>query len=118
MPLDPQELASTVEALHDAVLRRLSWSVLKDFEHSWRDNLPLKDAQIIIDSLVSSYVKGMMAFTENDFKKSAEYMKTFSMPEEIWDLLASVTTAETWENVPFHPHHESGCPACDKFVRH
>lgn len=117
MPLNPHELASTVEALHDAVLRRLSWSVLKDFEKSWRDLISLKDAKTIIDSLVSSYGKSMMTFKEADFLKSPDYDSMFSMPDEVWDLLASLTTAETWDEVPFHTEHNEGCPVCDKFRR-
>jgi len=117
LPLNPHELASTVEALHDAVLRRLSWSVLKDFEKTWRDNLSLEDAQTIIDSLVSSYAKGMMAFKESDFDKAPAYDKMFSMPDEIWDLLAVFTGAKSWDEVPFHDDHDTGCPVCDKFRR-
>lgn len=116
MPLTPQELASTVEALHDAVLRRLSWSVLKDFEGSWRDNLTLEDAQTILDSMVAAYAKGMMAFTEGTFRKSADYLTMFTFPDEIWDLLAEVTKAKTWDEVPFH-EERTDCPACEKFKR-
>lgn len=118
MPLSPQELASTVEALHDAVLRRLSWSVFKDFEDSWRDMLSLDNAQTIIDTLVSSYVKGMMAFQEASFDKSPTYIDMFSMPDEIWDLLAGITTATEWDEVPYHKRHTTGCVACEKFKRH
>lgn len=117
LPLDPHELASTVEALHDAVLRRLSWSVLRDFKETWRDNLSLEDAQTIIDTLVSSYAKGMMAFKETDFEKAPDYDRMFSMPEEVWDLLAVFTKAETWSDVPFHEDHDTDCPVCDKFRR-
>ena len=117
MPLNPNELASTVEALHDAVLRRLSWSVLKDFEGSWRNQLSLDDAQTIINTLVSSYAKGMMAFQEGDFTKAPNYTDMFSMPDEIWDLLAEFTKATSWNEVAFHQDHTHGCPICDKFRR-
>lgn len=116
VPLDPQELASTVEALHDAILRRLSWSVYEEHE-AWR-NLPLENVQVILDSMVSAYGKGMMAFGEGAFKKSQDYGDHFSMPEVIWDMLAKLSYAETWDDVPFHTKHDPDeCEACKKINR-
>ena len=55
---------------------------------------------------MSSYVKGMMAFQESDFTKAPDFDRMFSMPEEIWDMLAVFTKAATWDDVPFHDDHE------------
>lgn len=113
LKLEPQELASTVEALHDAIIRRLSWSVLAQYKE-WR-RLPIADLQTILDSMVSSYGKGLMAFNTAGFKKNADYVSTFSLPEEMWDLLHAVTMAKSWDDIPFHDRHDGkSCGICYK----
>lgn len=47
-----------------------------------------------------------MAFQESDFTKAPDFDRMFSMPEEIWDMLAVFTKAATWDDVPFHDDHE------------
>jgi hypothetical protein len=46
------ELASTIEALHDAILRRMKWCTSSEYTH-WR-NLQLDTVQSVVDSLVSA----------------------------------------------------------------
>jgi hypothetical protein len=111
--LTPHELASTVEALHDAILRRLSWSVLEEFK-GWR-NLDLKVVQTVINTEVSAYGKCMMDFDAGKFEKDPMYREQFSIPGEAWDWITAITLAEEWSDVPFHP--EDDCPMCGKFAR-
>ena len=111
--LSSHELASTVEALHDAIIRRLSWSVLEDFK-DWR-NLDLKIVQTILDTLVSAYGICMMDFDSGKFEKDPMYREQFSLPDETWHWLGLITLAETWDDVPFHP--EDDCPMCQKVLR-
>jgi hypothetical protein len=113
--LEPQELASVVEALHDAILRRLSWSVL-EVHKGWRE-LPIRHAQTIIDASVSAYVKGMMMFTSANFDKNPDYRVEFSFPDKVWDTLTEFTQAKSWNDVPFHGTHGDRCPVCRKFNR-
>ena len=109
--LTPGQLAATVEALHDAVLRRIGWSISHDV--SWR-RLDLVIAQEIVNLLISSYTTAMMLYREEDFLKHPAFEKEFSFPDEVWELLAVFTTAESWDEVPHHDSHGQGCTLCEK----
>ncbi len=109
--LTPGELAATVEALHDAVLRRIGWSI--SHEVSWR-SLDLVIAQEVINLLISSYTKAMMVYREEDFGKLAEFEVEFGFDDTIWDLLANFTKASDWSEVPLHEFHGQGCALCEK----
>ncbi len=109
--LTPAELAATVEALHDAVLRRIGWSI--SHEVSWR-SLDLVIAQEVVNLLIASYTKAMMLYREEDFGKFAEFEGHFSFSQEIWDLLAEFTKASDWSDIPIHQFHGQGCSLCEK----
>ena len=108
--LSVAELASLIEALHDAILRRLRWCVSPDFQH-WR-NLEIETVQAVMNSLVSTYTKAMMVWGESDFYKSKMFEDTFTMSDEIWDLLADITKATDWNGVPYHENHLRDCDFC------
>ena len=98
------------------MLRRLSWSVLKRHQ-AWRE-LPLREAQVIIDAGVSAYIKGMMMFATGDFDRNPDYGKEFEFPAEVWDVLSGFTAAKKWNDIPFHdPHPVEVCNVCRKFDR-
>jgi hypothetical protein len=112
LTLTPQELTSTIEALHDGLLRRTRWATSPDFLH-WR-NLDIGIAQIVIDSMTSSYTKAMMVYRETDMAKLPEYEEAFLLPDDVFDMLAEITKATSWDQVPYHRFHKSGCNFCDK----
>jgi len=109
--LTPGELSANVEALHDAVLRRIGWSISRDL--SWR-KLDLVIAQEVINLLISAYSKAMMLYREEDFPKLDEFEKVFGFSDAIWELLATFTKASDWSEVPYHTVHEENCDLCDK----
>ncbi len=109
--LTPGELAATVEALHDAVLRRIGWSISHDV--SWR-RLELPIAQGIVNLLISAYTKAMMHYQEEDFAKHPEFEVEFAFSDEVWELLATFTKASSWDEVPYHDSHGQGCTLCEK----
>lgn len=109
--LTPGELAATVEGLHDAVLRRIGWSI--SHEVSWR-SLELVIAQEVVNLLISAYTKAMMLYREEDFGKHAEFEVEFSFSDEIWALLADFTKASSWAEVPLHTYHGQDCDLCEK----
>lgn len=107
----PGELAATVEALHDAVLRRIGWSI--SLEASWR-SLDLVVAQEVVNLLIAAYTKAMMLYREEPFGKHVEFESHFSFSDEIWELLAVFTTAQSWDEIPIHTFHGQGCSLCEK----
>jgi hypothetical protein len=109
--LTPGELSGAVEALHDAVLRRIGWSISHDI--TWR-TLDLVIAQEVINLLISAYTKAMMLYREEDFAKAEDFEKEFGFSDEIWDLLATFTKAKEWSEVPYHTFHGQGCHLCEK----
>ncbi len=114
--LTPVQLTATIEALHDAVLRRIGWSVSPS-QTAWRDKLTIEVAQEVINNLISSYTTAMMVYGEEDFAKLDEFVEAFEFSPEIWDLLATFTKATSWDEVPFHAWHQDGCTLCEKLPR-
>lgn len=110
--LAPEELAGVIEALHDGILRRLRWSTYKSLEYTkWRQ-LELETVQIVIDGFVAAYTKAVMLYREQEFKYN-KFEDQFIFGDEVWDLLADITTAKTWDEVPFHPvHAPKDCVVC------
>ena len=104
-------MAGSVEALHDAVLRRIGWSIFKKV--SWR-KLDLIIAQEVINLLISAYTKAMMLYREEDFGKLPAFEIEFGFDDEIWEILAVFTKATTWDQVPWHDNHGQGCTICEK----
>jgi hypothetical protein len=114
LELRPAELAGIIEALHDSVLRRLSWSTSQAIPNKWRE-LDLQLVQTVLDTMVAAYTKAVMTFREERGKKqgfATEFEDSFSFPDEVWDLLDSITTATTWDEVTIHPAHLDNCTVC------
>jgi len=114
LTLGPAELAATIEALHDAILRRVRWTTVEhDQFQTWR-SLELETVQAVLDNLVSAYTKAIMLYRESDFAKSQSFESTFLLKPEVWELLNDVTVATTWTDVPTHPVHSYAdrCPVC------
>lgn len=114
LKLSPAQLAGVIEALHDAVLRRVRWSTVPNSDYqTWR-TLPLTTVQTVVDNMVSAYVESLMVFQEADFAKSESFADRFTLQSEVFDLLAAITAAETWDDVPTHDIHRisDGCPIC------
>lgn len=109
--LTPGELAATVEALHDAVLRRIGWAINPT---TWR-KLDLIIAQAVIDSLISAYSQAMMVYREADFAKLPEFEVEFEFSQEVFEILNMFTLATSWDEVPLHDY--DGCDLCKKLPR-
>lgn len=112
LTLTPHELAATIEALHDALIRRMKWTLQRDERRTpdgW-GNLRFETAQTIINQLSSSLAKAMMLFREQD-NLDPEFEELFTPTEEMWDLIAQVTLAGTWQEAPVHGRHSS-CEVC------
>lgn len=114
--LTPVQLTATIEALHDAVLRRIGWSI-SPRQTAWRDKLKIEVAQEVVNNMISAYTTSMMVYGEEDFAKLDEFKAAFEFSPEIWDLLAIFTKATSWDEVPFHTPHAQGCTLCDKLPR-
>ncbi len=112
--VSPQEVASIIEALYDGVLRRVAWS-MSEHPAGWR-TLDLKTAQIVVDSMMSAYVKTVMSYREaDDMPKDERFDEAFTFNDDVMDALFSLTVAKSWDEVPIHePHTKKGkCSLCD-----
>ena len=117
LELTPSELAGVIEALHDGVLRRLRWSTVDDPRfQTWR-TLDVEVVQMVIDAMLAAYTKAVMTFREAREVVSGvatEFEDSFSFKTEVWDLLADITKAKSWDDMPIHPihAHSDKCPVC------
>jgi hypothetical protein len=112
--LEPAQLAGVIEAVHDAILRRVRWSTVEASQYqTWR-RLDIETVQVVIGNLKGAYAEALMVYQEADFMKSPEFATTFMLPDEVWDLLDTILHAESWEEVPTHPIHSiaDNCPVC------
>jgi hypothetical protein len=115
--LTPYELAATVEALHDTLLRRLKWTIYPGHTH-WQ-KLDWDVAHDVIDQLGQAYTKAMMTFRTMDVPQGVadEFFPTFALSDEIWDLLNDVSMAQSWEEAPSHSRHDpKECSVCFKIA--
>ena len=117
LELRPSEIAGVIECLHDGILRRLRWSTI---EHpgfaSWRSQ-DIAIVQLVLDSMLAAYSKAVMTFREVREKavgEATEFEVEFSFPDEVWDLLTAITTADSWNEVPTHEVHgaKENCTVC------
>jgi hypothetical protein len=117
LELTPSELAGVIEGLHDGILRRLRWSTIEDERYAkWR-TLDIAIVQAVMDAMLAAYTKSVMTFREARGKVSGvatDFEDNFSFKQEVWDLLASITIAESWDDMPTHPIHDymDKCPVC------
>lgn len=116
----PDELCSVLEALHDGIRDRFRWSISNP-TGPWR-SLDFEIARSSIDLLVQAYTKTMMVIQGWPTEVlDPEFIRTFMLPSEVWDLLAEITTAKDWDHVPQHeieaqlkedPKATTDCPVC------
>lgn len=113
LELAPRELAGVIESLHDGILSRMRWSVYADHEYLTWKNLPLETVQNVLDGLIAAYTKSIMLYRESNFPKSERFESAFVFYPEVWDLLADITTADSWSGVPIHNVHQiKDCVTC------
>ena len=117
LELTPSELAGVIEGLHDGVLRRLRWSTIDDERYSTWRKLDIRVVQAVINAMLAAYTKAVMTFREARSKVSGvatDFEDSFSFRDEVWDLLAAITKAESWDDMPTHPIHipSDNCPVC------
>lgn len=116
----PDEICAVLESLHDGIRDRFRWSVTTP-EGPWRA-LDFEIARASIDQLVQAYSKTMMLIRSWPTDAiDPEFVDTFSLPDEVWDLLAEITNAKDWDHVPQHevpeevlvdPEPDPDCAVC------
>ena len=84
LELNPNELCSLIEALYGMIRTRLLITLRPTPE--WKD-LNWHDVQAVLDTAVSGYAKAVMTFREKlESQVVPEFLATFSIPSEVWDL--------------------------------
>ena len=97
LKLDAYELSSVVLALYHEVMERVLWSLDKG---SWFRQRPFDEAQRVVNGIVSAYQKAFVLIQEK-VTLDPDYMETFTIGEEQWRFLDKITTADSWDEVPF-----------------
>ena len=105
-----EEAAFLVEALHDAIIRRIHWSISPDFDE-WRKGVPIEIIQGVINSMVGMYGVSLQALKEKS-ELPDSYVASMSFQPMFWDLINDVTLAKEWHDLPFHNPHENSCVIC------
>lgn len=112
LEVTPSELTGIIDAAHDAILKRLKWSIYPNPEYSNWQTLDIEVLQTVLDGMVAAYTKASMLHREQP-STSTQFEEAFKFPPEIWDLLAAVTTAKTWDDIPKHAiHSPEACKVC------
>jgi hypothetical protein len=107
------EVATLIEASHDALYKRLQWTVREG--SNWRDLDILYAGQMVTD-LVQAHTKLYLAFRELGHLHD-EFEKAFMITDDVYELIDTITDANSWDQVPTHRHAESLCQLCRKIGR-
>jgi hypothetical protein len=95
--LTGQELASTIEALWDAINARLRRTVDPEPADRYWQELDWATVQEIIDSMTQAYTKLVMVFRElYGDQAHPRFLKEFGLRDYHWGLLTEVTKADSW----------------------
>lgn len=113
-----QHLATLIEATHDALIKRVKWTVTR--ESHWA-NLEFETMQMCISLLAETYT--LLVFTARDLPSDAFYptfFDVFGVSSDMWEIINSITYGKSWEAVPVHPHmpgnpNRPACALCDSF---
>lgn len=111
LPLDPDELVCVVDALHEYVVRRID---LATTSVVFRD-LDFRIAQSMIHAAAQAYTKAFMTVKDTE-DPNERYTTLFGLTNEMWDFLASMASATTWNDIPLHRTGTAGagcqCTRC------
>lgn len=116
--LTDHQLAATIEATHDALIKRVKWVVTRD--PAWVE-LEYDIARMAVTQIAEAYTTLM--FTARDLPSDAfhrEFFSMFGVDPDMWNLINAITYGKDWDTVPIHPHmpgHPSrpACSLCDAF---
>ena len=116
--LDEHQLAATVEATHDALIKRVRWTVTRESQ-AWND-LDFPTVKACVAQLAEAYTTFMFAARDVPDSFHSEFYNMFSVDSDMWNIINAITYGKGWENVPIHPHmpgHPSrpACSVCDSF---
>jgi hypothetical protein len=116
--IDEHQLAAIIEATHDALIKRVKWTVMR--ESHWAA-LDYEVVRMSVGALAEAYTT--FVFTARDLPPEAfhgEFFSVFGVTSDMWNLINAIVYGKGWENVPIHPHmpgHPSrpACGLCDAF---
>jgi hypothetical protein len=105
------ETAYLIEALHDAIIRRVKWVVDPEME-AWRQKVDLPIIQHVINAMVQMYGVALQTFRDSGAVVHADFVSMMEFPSEFWDQINSITLADNWSEVTYHAEHGDNCPVC------
>ena len=112
--LSGEEASLLVETTLDALYRRVRWSIGHDGQ--WR-SLDFEEVKMYISALYTLHMKGWMILRDTG-EVIAEFEKAFMIPDDVWEVIDSITAAATWGDVPQHLHSPSLCRVCRTLTQH
>lgn len=109
--LTDNELTATIEALYDAIMLRVKWTVMPRYKQ-WR-HLDYEVAQASINLLTAAYAKTTMALLDVRDQVHPSFLPMFQIPDDVWELLNGITKAASWDAAPIHQAHDvKKCDLC------
>lgn len=117
--LTEMQLPAAIEAAHDALIRRVAWTVFRSAR--W-EGVDWETVRTIVDSTASLYMTLMFVAKDQPAESFHEkFFGTFMLPKDVWDLVSAITFGEKWEDVPTHPHNPGDedrgpCDLCDRIM--
>lgn len=96
--VSPHQLAYMIEAFHDFIIIRLKWCSSIEFV-DWRTEVEFEIPQSVIGDMVNMYGYCLQAYRAND-EANVELVEIVSFTEKQWELLNTIHTASSWDEVP------------------
>lgn len=113
LELTPDELCAVAQGLRAHICQRLYWMMSPAHPIRGED---FGDEAATLNWMVQAYSKAMMVARDSKVVVD-EWKEYFMLSQEAWDMLALVTTANDWPDIPVHRHVSAlDCALCDELV--
>ena len=91
------ELSSVVHALFNEITDRAVWAMR---EGHWIRTTDIEVVQSVVGRMVTAYLKAFNTFKELPGEPHPDYVKSFTIDEDMWRILDKLTTASSWDDLP------------------
>lgn len=112
MRMSPSEICATVQALYDALMARVKWSVWRETRHGHWPTLEWETAQGQMVHLSGAYMEAMSAANKLE-DLHPEFVGLFMPPPELWEMVNGLIMATSWDEAPTHGQHDN-CDVCSR----
>lgn len=108
------ELISLIDSLMTRTYYMIYMSIMATHAE-FRRQVPLQSVSRIITTTAAMQARALVLYGEATALEEPEpeatmWLNTVTMPEEIWEWVTTIESAETWDEIPFHKQDE--CTVC------